>query len=85
MVISAADIYVAFYGLKNSRTFLKHLICKAFDLYGILSYREELPVFEGEEGLAIIGIFLPVGSESPLYACFSIRLTLFAEGHLCLQ
>lgn len=59
MVISAADIYVAFYGLKKlSHIFWSHLICKAFDLYGILSYRE-LPVFEGEEGLSIIRIFLP--------------------------
>lgn len=57
---------------------LSHIF-EAFDLYGILSYREELPVFEGEEGLAIIGIFLPVGSESTLYACFSIRLTLLLK------
>lgn len=40
MVISAPDIYVGFYGLKNSHKCLCHLICKAFDLYGILSYIE---------------------------------------------
>lgn len=49
-----------------------HLICKAFDLHGILSYTESEQsdplVFEGEKSLFIVGIILPVGAEHLLYA-----------------
>ena len=59
----------------------RHLICKAFDLYGISSDMERsrvMLVFEGEDGPAIAGAGLR------LYTWFSIRLTLFVGGQLCL-